>query len=227
MFQKINNILIADGSWKYVVTGLGTTIKIAALSLVFGTILGFIVYLIRSRRSRILRVLSDAYIAILRGTPVLMLLMMMYYVILSKSPFDSVTVAIITFSMNSAAYIAEIIRTAVSAVDQGQVNAAITLGFTKAQAFRYVVLPQIVQLAKPLYESEIENLIQWTSVVGYVTITDLTRVINNIASRTMQPVVMISVGMLIYLGMAYIVKGLFALSDWIKKKRCSSKGGLQ
>ncbi len=94
-----------------------------------------------------------------------------------------------------------------------EVEAARTLGFSRRQAFLYVTLPQLVHLAKPVYRSTVVNLIQWTSVVGYVTITDLTRVMSNIASRTMQPMLVMTVGMLIYIGMAYLVYGLFALTD--------------
>jgi polar amino acid transport system permease protein/polar amino acid transport system substrate-binding protein len=82
-----------------------------------------------------------------------------------------------------------------------------------------VTLPQVLCIAKPVYQSTIVNLIQWTSVVGYVTITDLTRVINNTASRTMQPLLTISIGMLIYLGLSYIVYGIFAISDKVTAKK--------
>ena len=82
-----------------------------------------------------------------------------------------------------------------------------------------VTLPQMLHIAKPVYQSTITNLIQWTSVVGYVTITDLTRVINNIASRTMQPLLTIIIGMLIYLGLSYLVFGIFALTDLAEKKK--------
>ena len=105
------------------------------------------------------------------------------------------------------------------AADKGQAEAARTLGFSAWQTFRLITLPQVLRIAKPVYQSTIVNLIQWTSVVGYVTITDLTRVINNIASRTMQPLLTITIGMLIYLALSYTVFGLFALSDRIKLRK--------
>ena len=91
------------------------------------------------------------------------------------------------------------------------------LGCSAWDTFRSVTLPQVLRIAKPVYQSTIVNLIQWTSVVGYVTITDLTRVINNTASRTMLPLLTIIIGMLIYLALSYIIFALFALSD--KRKR--------
>ena len=93
------------------------------------------------------------------------------------------------------------------------------LGFSAWSTFRLVTLPQVLRIARPVYQSTIVNLIQWTSVVGYVTITDLTRVINNTASRTMQPLLTIIIGMLIYLALSYIVFGLFALSDAARRRK--------
>ena len=128
-------------------------------------------------------------------------------------------VATITFALNVSAHVAELLRSALAATDHGQVEAARTLGFSAWSTFRLVTLPQMLRIARPVYQSTIVNLIQWTSVVGYVTITDLTRVINNTASRTMQPLLTIIIGMLIYLGLSYLVFGIFALTDRIKAKR--------
>jgi len=122
-------------------------------------------------------------------------------------------VAVITFSMHTAAHVAELLRSGLMALDKGQVEAARTLGFSKFQAFKLVTLPQLVRIAKPVYQSTVVNLIQWTSVVGYVTITDLTRVINNTASRTMQPMITIMGGMVIYLAISYLVYGIFHLTE--------------
>ena len=136
----------------------------------------------------------------------------------ARTGLGPVLVASITFALNVSSHVAELLRSAISATEAGQVEAARTLGFSRWDAFRLVTLPQVLTIAKPVYQSTIVNLIQWPSVVGYVTITDLTRVINNIASRTMQPFITISIGMIIYLGLSYMVYGLFALSD-IKKRR--------
>ena len=126
--------------------------------------------------------------------------------------------------MHTAAYVAELLRSALMAVDKGQLEAARTLGFSKVQAFRLVAIPQIIQIAKPVYQSTIINLIQWTSVVGYVSITDLTRVINNTAARTMQPMITIIGGIILYLALSYIVHGIFSLHDKFEhRKREESK----
>ena len=217
--DKLYKILIQGGSWKTILGGLWVTIQISALALLLGTLLGAVVCLLRTRKNPLLRGLASAYIAILRGTPVLMLLLLLYYGVFARAGLKPVMVAVVTFALNVSAHVAELLRSALGAADKGQAEAARTLGFSAWDTFRLVTLPQVLRIAKPVYQSTIVNLIQWTSVVGYVTITDLTRVINNTASRTMQPLLTIIIGMLIYLALSYIVFGLFALSDWLKQRK--------
>ena len=215
--EKLYKILIYGGSYLTILKGLWVTIQISALSIVAGTLLGALICLLRTRKNFLIRNLAAVYIAILRGTPVLMLLLLLYYGVFARAGIPPVIVASITFAMNVSAHIAELLRASISATEAGQVEAARTLGFSRWDAFRLITLPQVITIAKPVYQSTIVNLIQWTSVVGYVTITDLTRVINNIASRTMQPFITISIGMLIYLGLSYAIYGIFALTD-LKKR---------
>ena len=192
--------------------------QIFVLALVLGTVLGAVICLMRTRKNPVLRGIASVYIAVLRGTPVLMLLLLLYYGVFARTGLKPVTVAVFTFALNVSAHVAELLRSALSASDRGQAEAARTLGFSAWDTFRLITLPQVLRIAKPVYQSTIVNLIQWTSVVGYVTITDLTRVINNIASRTMQPLLTITIGMLIYLALSYIIFGLFALSDKLKER---------
>lgn len=216
--DKLYKILIQGGSWKTILTGLWVTIRISLFALILGTVLGAFVCFLRTRKNPVVRGIASVYIAILRGTPVLMLLLLLYYGVFARAGLTPITVAIVTFALNVSAHIAELLRSALEAADKGQAEAARTLGFSAWDAFRLVTLPQVLRIAKPVYQSTVVNLIQWTSVVGYVTITDLTRVINNTASRTMQPLLTISIGMLIYLALSYAVFGLFALSDRLKKR---------
>jgi polar amino acid transport system permease protein/polar amino acid transport system substrate-binding protein len=216
--EKLHTILIKGDSWKTILGGLWVTIQISALALVLGTVLGAAICLLRTRKNPIVRGFASVYIAILRGSPVLMLLLLLYYGVFARAGLAPVMVAVITFALNVSAHVAELLRSALEAADKGQAEAARTLGFSAWDTFRLVTLPQVLRIAKPVYQSTIVNLIQWTSVVGYVTITDLTRVINNTASRTMQPLLTIIIGMLIYLALSYIIFGLFALSDKLKNK---------
>ena len=206
-------IFIKDGSWLTILNGLWVTVQISALSLLFGTLFGSLLCFFRNGKFKPLKVAAQIYISIIRGSPVLMLLMLLFYGVFARTGMSPVLVAVITFSMHTAAHVAELLRSALMALDKGQVEAARTLGFSKFQAFKLVTLPQLARIAKPVYQSTIVNLIQWTSVVGYVTITDLTRVINNTASRTMQPMITIIGGMIIYLALSYLVYGIFNWTD--------------
>ena len=217
--DKLYKILIQGGSWKTILGGLWGTVKISFFALLIGTLLGALICLIRTRKNRVARIVGSVYIAILRGTPVLMLLLLLYYGILARSGLAPVTVAVLTFALNVSAHVAELLRSALEAADHGQAEAARTLGFSAWDTFRLIMLPQVLRIARPVYQSTIVNLIQWTSVVGYVTITDLTRVINNTASRTMQPLLTIIIGMLIYLALSYIVFGLFAMINRIRDRK--------
>ena len=217
--DKLYKILIQGGSWKTILGGLWVTVQISFFALLLGTGLGALICLLRTRKNPVARLIASVYIAILRGTPVLMLLLLLYYGVFARSGVTPIMVAVITFALNVSAHVAELLRSALEAADKGQAEAARTLGFSAWETFRLITLPQVLRIAKPVYQSTIVNLIQWTSVVGYVTITDLTRVINNIASRTMQPLLTITIGMLIYLALSYIVFGLFALSDRIKLRK--------
>ena len=215
MSETLYIIFFKDGAWLTILKGLWATVQISALSLLFGTILCALICILRVSNFNPAKVFARIYIAVIRGSPVLMLLMLFFYGIFARTDLTPITIAVITFSMHTAAYVAELLRSALMTVDKGQVEAARTLGFSKVQAFQLVALPQIIRVAKPVYQSTLINLIQWTSVVGYVSITDLTRVINNTAARTMQPMITIIGGMIIYLALSYVIHEIFA---WTEKK---------
>ena len=209
----IYKIFFKYGSWLTILSGLWVTVQISALALLLGTIFGSLLCFFRVGKFKPLKVAAQVYISIIRGSPVLMLLMLLFYGVFARTGMSPLLVAVITFAMHTAAHVAELLRSALMALDKGQVEAARTLGFSKFQAFKLVTLPQLARIAKPVYQTTVVNLIQWTSVVGYVTITDLTRVINNIASRTMQPMITIIGGMIIYLALSYLVYGIFHLTE--------------
>ncbi len=211
--ELIYKIFIKDSGWLTILNGLWVTVQISALSLLFGTLLGSLMCFFRMSKFKPLKIFAQIYISIIRGSPVLMLLMLLFYGVFARTGINPLLVAVITFSMHTAAHVAELLRSALMALDKGQLEAARTLGFSEFQAFKLVTLPQLARIAKPVYQSTVVNLIQWTSVVGYVTITDLTRVINNIASRTMQPIITITGGMIIYLALSYFIYGIFHLTD--------------
>jgi len=203
--------LIAGDAYLIVLKGLWVTILISALGLFFGTILGGLLCFLRMSKIPIIKRISQLIIAVLRGSPVLLLLMILYYVVFANSRIDAVIIAVIAFALNSGAHIAEVMRSALEAVDKKQLEASRMLGFSKSKAFFAITLPQAGKIAKPVYQSAIVNIIQWTSVVGYVTITDLTRTVNNIGARTGDPFFALFFGVLIYLGLAYSIYALFSI----------------
>jgi len=203
------NLIIGD-AYLIVLKGLWITIIISVLGLLFGTILGGILCCFKMSKIKLLKIISQIIISVMRGSPVLLLLMILYYVVFADIRIDAVIIAVIAFALNSGAHIAEIMRSALIAVDKKQLEAARMLGFSQTKAFCAITLPQAGKIAKPVYQSAIINLIQWTSVVGYVTITDLTRAVNNIGARTGDPFFALFFGVLIYLGLSYSVYTLFS-----------------
>jgi polar amino acid transport system substrate-binding protein len=198
------NNLIFEGRWKLIVNGLGVTMLISLFALIFGTILGFGVCGLNMSGNKALRAAGKVYITILRGTPVLVLLMITFYIIFAKSSISGVLVAIIAFSMNEAAFIGEIIRGAIGQVDKGQVEAARSLGYGREGAFFLVTLPQAARNALPVYKNEFIGLVKSTSVVGYIAIQDLTRAGDIIRSRTFDaffPLITVAVAYLITTGL--------------------------
>ena len=132
--ELIYNIFIKDGAWLTILNGLWATVQISALSLLFGTILGALICFFRVGKIKPLQIFAQIYIAIVRGSPVLMLLMLLFYGVFARSGLSPITVAVITFSLHTAAHVAELLRSALMAVDKGQVEAARTLGFSKFQS---------------------------------------------------------------------------------------------
>lgn len=212
-FDSFYKNLIQGASYLTVLKGLRTTLIISLLSLFLGTLLGSLVCYLRISHFKLVRGAAGLYIAVLRGSPVLLVLMLLYYVVFAQSSLDAVYIAVAAFTLNVSAHVSEVLRSALGTVDKGQIDAARTLGFSRFGAFLHITLPQLFVVARPVYQSTAVNLIQWTSVVGYVTIVDLTRVINNIGMRTMDPLFMIFVGIALYLLLAYLVYGSFALID--------------
>jgi polar amino acid transport system permease protein/polar amino acid transport system substrate-binding protein len=204
---------IADGAWKPFVTGLRETLLITLASLVIGTALGAVLCAMARSKNRILRGISRWYTLLVRGTPVLLLLMLFYYVILAPIGTDALITAFIAFGLNCGAHIGQIMQSGLSGVDEDEVEAALSLGFSKVGAFFTVQLPQAVYIAKPVYQNAVVNLLQWTTVVGYISITDLTRVVNNMGSRTGQPFIALAVGIIAYLLLAWVIHVVFNIKS--------------
>jgi polar amino acid transport system substrate-binding protein len=185
--------------------GLKSTVTISIFATLFGTLLGAIVCFMRMSGTRLLRVAAKVYIGILRGTPVLVLLMLIFYVVFASVDINPLVVAVIAFGMNFAAYVSEIFRTGIEGVDKGQTEAGIAMGFSRVQTFLYVVLPQMVRRILPVYKGEFISLVKMTSIVGYIAVQDLTKASDIIRSRTFDaffPLVMVA---LLYLAISLVL----------------------
>ena len=209
--------LIAEDRYKMILDGLQVTLLITLCAAVLGTLLGGLVCWMRMSRRRWLQQVAKVYIELMRGTPVLVLLMLMYYVVMAPLDATGITVAIVTFAMNTAAYISEMLRTTIQGIDRGQTEAGLALGFTPRQTFFKIVLPQVVKAVMPVYQGEVISLLKGTSIVGYIAVADMTRASDLIRSRTFDAFFPLIVTAIIYFLMAWLI-GLL-LQSLVQRKR--------
>ena len=205
IIDSFYNNLIAEDRYRMILDGLQVTLLITLGAIILGTILGGVVCWMRMSRRGWLRKTAKVYIDIMRGTPVLVILMLMYYVVMAPLEATGIVVAIITFGMNAAAYICEMLRTAIQGIDRGQTEAGLALGYTPTQAFVRIVLPQVVRSVLPVYQGEVVSLLKGTSIVGYIAVTDMTRASDLIRSRTFDAFFPLIVTALIYFFMAWLI----------------------
>ena len=176
--------------------GFKTTVIISILATLFGTLLGSIICFLRMSKNNLLNIPAKIYISILRGTPVLVILMIIFYVVFGSVNINPIIVATIAFGMNFGAYAAEIFRSGIDGIDKGQMEAGISMGFNKLKTFIYIILPQTVRRILPIYKGEFISLVKMTSIVGYIAVQDLTKASDIIRSRTFDaffPLIMIAI----------------------------------
>ena len=180
---------IDGGNWHYIAEGLLNTIKITFFEVLLGIVIGLIVGTIRStydktHKLKALNFLCNIYLTVIRGTPVLVQLLIIYYVIFASVRIDKVLVAVLAFGINSGAYVAEIFRSGILSIDNGQFEAGRSLGFNYPQTMWYIVMPQAFKNVLPALCNEFIALLKETSIAGYIGIQDLTKGGDIIRSRT-------------------------------------------
>ena len=173
--ESFTNNLISEDRYRMILDGLQVTLLITFCAAIFGTLLGGLVCWMRMSRRKWVSTTAKVYIDIMRGTPVLVLLMLMYYVVMAPVNATGIVVAIVTFALNMAAYVSEMLRTAIEGIDRGQTEAGLALGYTRRQTFFKIVLPQVVKAVMPVYQGEVISLLKGTSIVGYIAVADMTR----------------------------------------------------
>lgn len=215
--EKFYESFIQDSRWEYIVDGLRTTLIVTFFAAIMGILLGFVVAMIRSTHDKtgklkLLDLVAKLYLTVIRGTPVVVQLMIINFVIFASARINTIYVAILAFGINSGAYVAEIIRGGIMSIDQGQFEAGRSLGFNYIQTLGYIILPQAIKNVLPALANEFIVLLKETSVAGYIALQDLTKAGDIIRSRTYDAFFPLISVALIYLvmviGFSYLVKRL-------------------
>ena len=184
--SSFEKTFIRENRWQLFLSGIGTTLLITVLSVLFGTALGFCVFLLCRKGNAVANSLTHIMIRLVTGMPTVVLLMVLYYIIFGGITISGTIVAVICFTLVFGSAVYAMVKSGVDTVDIGQTEAACSLGFTDRRAFFHVVLPQAMPYIAPLYREQISALIKATSVVGYVAVQDLTKIGDIIRSRTFE-----------------------------------------
>ncbi|MCR5510335.1 MAG: amino acid ABC transporter permease [Lachnospiraceae bacterium] len=218
---------IVDDRWKFIVKGLGVTLEVTALALIFGTIIGLIIGIIRCAHDQqssnerrgaggavlnFLNMICRIYVTVIRGTPVLVQLLIMYFIILVSAK-SKVVVAVATFSINSGAYVAEIFRGGIMSIDKGQMEAGRSLGLNYVQTMRYTIIPQAMKACLPALANEMIALLKETSICGYIGLNELTRGGDIIRGTTFDALLPLFAVALIYLTFVMVLSYLISLFE--------------
>ena len=214
IFNSFYNSVIYDDRYKYIFEGLFHTILIALFAVIIGIIIGIVIAIIRNnyevnKKFRVLNSISKIYVDIIRGTPVILQLMIIYYVIFKSVNINILIVGVIAFGINSGAYVSEIIRAGINSIDKGQMEAGLSLGLKYGEVMRLIILPQAIRNILPALGNEFITLLKETSVGAYIGIVELTQASDIIASRTYDyffPLIIIAIIYLIMtLGLSKLV----------------------
>lgn len=211
--EKFHSTFIDGDRWMYLVRGLGTTLLITLFAVILGMVLGFLIAIVRSTHDKtgklgFLNVLARIYLTIIRGTPVVVQLLIIYFVIFASVNVGKTFVAVLAFGLNSAAYVAEIVRSGIMSIDNGQFEAGASLGMNYPNTMISIILPQAFKNILPALANECIVLLKETSVAGYIALTDLTKGGDIIRSQTYEAFLPLIAVAVIYLVMVMILSSL-------------------
>ena len=175
---------IRENRWKLFLEGILNTLLITVLSAFFGTVLGFLLFLLCRRESKIVNTTVSFLSWLLQGMPTVVFLMILFYVVFGKVAISGTVVSIIGFTLTIAVAIYQLIKMGVGTIDRGQYEAAYALGYSENRTFFKIILPQVIPIIAPSYQSELISLIKATSIVGYIAVQDLTKMGDIVRSRT-------------------------------------------
>lgn len=220
LLEQFESCFVTGNRYQYLLTGLGNTFVITFFAILLSLVLGTLIAIVRATHDRngnhrILNFICQFYLTIIRGTPTMVQLLIIYYVVFASANVDKIFVAIIAFGLNSAAYISEVIRSGIMSVDKGQMEAGRSLGLSYSQTMRLVILPQAFKNVLPAMGNELITLLKETSISGYIGLVDLTKGSDIIRSITYDAMMPLGVVALIYLG---IVLALSAGVNRLEKR---------
>ena len=209
---------ITDDRWMSLLWGLFVTLKITFFAVILGFVLGFSVAIVRNvyentKKLKILNFICNVYLTVIRGTPVVVQLLIIYFVIFSSIRIDKSIAAILAFGINSGAYQAEIFRSGINSIPKGQMEAGRSLGFSYAQTMVNIIMPQAIKNVLPTLGNEFIVLIKETSVAGYIALEDLTKAGDVIRSRTYSAMMPFLAVALLYLIMVMFFTYLLKLFE--------------
>ena len=218
MSQATYDNFIEDDRWRYITDGLQVTLEVTFFSVLIGIVIGFLVAVVRSTydktgKLKVLNAVCKVYLTVIRGTPVLVQLMIIYFVIFGSVNISKVIVAVISFGINSGAYVAEIFRSGIMSIDQGQFEAGRSLGFNYVQTMWYIIMPQALKNVLPALGNEFISLLKETSVGSYIALQDLTKGGDIIRSRTYDAFTPLIAVALIYLALVMLFSWLIQILE--------------
>lgn len=209
-FQKT---FIRESRWKLIASGMAITLLISVMSGILGTVFGFGMSFLRMSKRKGLSGIAKVLIRLIQGVPLVVLLMILYYVVFGTVDLNAIVVAIIGISLNFGIYVGEMLRTGIEAVPKGQVEASLALGYNNVQTFRKVIFPQAARQILPVYKGEFISMVKMTSVVGYIAVQDLTKVSDIVRSRTYEAFFPLIVTAVIYFILAWALTSLLNLIE--------------
>lgn len=223
--NSFSKTFIQENRWKMYISGIGQTLLITGLSILFGTFLGFGVYLLCRRGRRISNVISRAVMRIIQGTPMVVLLMVFYYIVFARVHITGIWVAVFCFTLTFGCAMFGMLESGANAVSTGQVEGARALGYSDRQAFFKVVLPQATLHFLPAYKSTVVGHIKETAIVGYIAVKDLTKITDIIRGNTFEPFFPLIAAAIIYFVLSWILTFIIGRLQYIldPKNRDRSK----
>lgn len=211
--DALSNTFLKDDRWKYLTDGLSTTLLVTFFAVILGMVLGFLIAIVRATHDKngklgVLNFFAKVYLTVIRGTPVVVQLLILYFIIFATVNIDKTLVAILAFGLNSAAYVAEIVRSGIMSIDNGQFEAGASLGLNYSKTMLFIILPQAFKNILPALANECIVLLKETSVAAYIALVDLTKGGDIIRSQTYEAFLPLIAVAIIYLVMVMFLSAM-------------------